>query len=98
MNLCLKTMVSNFELCVACLRVQVLHDHLCKVHYIWIEPLEEDVNTCHEHILLIFFGWWMGCANVWSYKPFHVAKDKVKRLWFNSPVNNSFDTLILTCS
>lgn len=45
MNLYLKAMMSNFELCVACLKVQVLHDQKCKVHYIWMEPLDEDVNT-----------------------------------------------------
>jgi hypothetical protein len=32
MDLKVKILVSNFEACVACLRVQVLHDHLCKVY------------------------------------------------------------------
>jgi hypothetical protein len=42
----------NFEPCVACLKVHVLHDRLCKMH--WIEPPEEDGSACHTPKLLIF--------------------------------------------
>ena len=34
------------------------------IGYIWMEPLEDDANTCQMLRLLILFGWWMGCAYV----------------------------------
>ena len=58
--------------------------------YIWMEPLEEDVNACQMHRLIILFGWWMGCANVWFWRLFHNAKGVVERPGFNSPMEQFF--------
>ena len=78
----------NFEQCVACLKVQ---DRLCKMH--WMEPPEEDGSACHMPGLLIFVWVVDGFC-----KTFHAAKDMVKRSGFNSPRNNFFYSIILTCS
>ena len=56
MNLYLKSMMSNFEPCVACLRAEVVYNCLREVHSLYLDgPLEEDVNACQVLTLLIFF-------------------------------------------
>ena len=37
MNLYLKSLVSNFEPCVAWLKVHALHDRLCEVHWPYLD-------------------------------------------------------------
>ena len=37
MNLYIKTPVSNFELCVICLRMYILNNHLCKMYRLYLD-------------------------------------------------------------
>ena len=45
-NLYFKIMVSKFEVCVACLRVHVLRDHLCSVHWLYLDGVIEGRCQC----------------------------------------------------
>lgn len=93
MNLYLKNLVSNFELCTAWLRVQVLHDCLCKVHQLYLNGVVGGRYQCTLIAQIVNLLWWqMNFVNVWFCRQLHFVEDKVKRLMFNSHVEQFFHT------